>query len=159
METLLDTPTSLLAIMPNTKEEIKSFSSKLIQQVSNGDINPLQVHVQLKAIEGVIKAVNDSKEYKDAIRSQSELSGKSFQAYGAKIDLVEVGTKYDYSGCNHSEYEDICKEIAILEGRKKEIESMLKTLSGPMAIITNHGEAVEVYPPIKSSTSSIKVTF
>jgi hypothetical protein len=152
------TPTSLLAIMPNKKEEIKTFSEMLLSQIKNGEIEPLKIHVQLKAIESVIKKVNESDEYKNAIRSESEKHGKSFNIYGAKIDLAEVGTKYDYSGCNHLEYSDICQEIERLEGNKKAIETLLKAIKGKTGMVI-YGEVRDVNPPVKSSTSSIKVTF
>lgn len=152
------TPTSLLAIMPNKKEEIKTFSEMLLTQIKNGEIDPLKIHVQLKAIESVIKKVNESEQYKDAIRNESEKHGKSFTMYGAKIDLAEVGTKYDYSNCNHSEYLDVCERIAKLEKEKKEFETLLKAITKPTAMVV-FGELVEVNPPVKSSTSSIKITF
>lgn len=152
------TPTSLLAIMPNKKEEIKTFSEMLLTQIKNGEIDPLKIHVQLKAIESVIKKVNESEQYKDAIRNESEKHGKSFSMYGAKIDLAEVGTKYDYSNCNHLEYFDICQEIERLEGKKKVIETLLKAIKETTGMVI-YGEVRDVNPPVKSSTSSIKITF
>ena len=41
------TPTSLLAIMPNTKSEINNFSDMLLTAINNGEINPLKIQVQL----------------------------------------------------------------------------------------------------------------
>lgn len=152
------TTTSVLALMPNTKAEIADFSQRLITSIENGEIEPLKIHVQLKAIEKVIDTVNKSDSYKQSIRTASEMHGKSFNAYGAKVELAEVGTKYDYSGCNHLEYTDLCNEITLLEAKKKEYETLLKAIKQPTGMVV-YGEAVEVNPPVKSSTSSIKVTF
>lgn len=153
------TPTSLLAIMPNTKGEINNFSEMLLNGINSGEIDPLKIHVQLKAIESVIKKVNDSEDYKKAIRTQSEQYGsKSFTAFGAKVELAETGTKYDFSNCNHTEYNDICNQIKALESNKRDLETTLKTIKVATPFII-YGEAVEVTPPTKSSTSSIKITF
>lgn len=153
------TPTSLLAIMPNTKSEISNFSDMLLTAINNGDIDPLKIQVQLRAIESVIKKVNESESYKYAIRESAEKYGsKSFTAFGAKVELAETGTKYDFSNCNHLEYNDICEKIKALEMAKKDIETTLKTIKQPTPFII-YGEAVEVTPPTKSSTSSIKITF
>lgn len=153
------TPTSLLAIMPNTKSEINNFSDMLLTAINNGEINPLKIQVQLKAIESVIKKVNESEAYKYAIRESAEKYGaKSFEAFGAKVELAEVGTKYDFSNCNHLEYNDICEKIKALETDKKSLEMTLKTIKQPTPFVI-YGEAVEVNPPTKSSTSSIKITF
>lgn len=153
------TPTSLLAIMPNTKSEINNFSDMLLTAINNGEINPLKIQVQLKAIESVIKKVNESESYKYAIRESAEKYGaKSFEAFGAKVELAEVGTKYDFSNCNHLEYNDICEKIKALETDKKSLEMTLKTIKQPTPFVI-YGEAVEVNPPTKYSTSSIKITF
>lgn len=152
------TPTSLLAIMPNKKEEIKTFSELLINQVKNGEIDPLKIQVQLKAISNVIDKVSESEDYKKAIRNEAEKHGKSFSLYGANISLIEAGTKYDYSNCNHLEYFDICQEIERLEGKKKVIETLLKAIKETTGMVI-YGEVRDVNPPVKSSTSSIKITF
>lgn len=154
-----DTPTSLLAILPNTKDEIISFSQKLLTQIEDGDIDPLKVHIQLKAIETVIKNVNDNNFYKAAIRTGAEAYGaKQFPAFGAKVELAEVGTKYNFENCGHTVYNDLCSKIKQLEAEKKEIETLLKAITKPTPMILE-GEAVEVFPPVKTSTSSIKISF
>lgn len=153
------TPTSLLAIMPNTKDEINSFADKLLTQIGNGEIDPLKIHVQLKAVETVIKRVNDNTFYKTAIRNASEMyGGKNFEAFGAKVELAEVGTKYNFDNCGHVYYNDVIAKISELEKQKKEYETLLKAIKEATPMIFD-GEGVNVYPPIKTSTSSIKVSF
>lgn len=152
----METATSTLALMPNTKQEILTFSEKLKEELQSGYVNPLDLLRGQKAIEKVF--ANIKEDLTKATREEAEKYGKSFEYKGSKIELAEVGVKYDYSECGDYELNEILEQIAKLEEKKKAREAFLKTLKEPMQIITKDGEPIEVYPPKKSSTSSIKIT-
>lgn len=152
------TATGVLRILPSTQAEVAHFAKAVVQSVMNGEANPLEIHVMLKGFEKAAELISD------AIRTNvmSELdrySEKSIQAFGARVDKAEVGTKY--------KYETACDPIwelrkVVLEQASvslKERETFLRTLREPMTIIDETtGEINTIKPPQKVSTSGLKIT-
>lgn len=158
MEQITLTAIQTLGIMPSMKGEIASFKEKILNEIDDGNIDALKIHIQLKALESLIKGIVDTPRYKVYLRDEAEKNGKSFEKYGAKIECVEVGTKYNFSQCGHLEYNDLCEKIKELNTKKEEFETLLKAIKTVTPFIV-YGEAVELYPPTKTSISSVKVTF
>jgi hypothetical protein len=59
MNQIPETATGALAQMPSTATEVAKFSKLLIQSVKNGDVNPLQLIVQLHALTKVYEEVRE----------------------------------------------------------------------------------------------------
>jgi len=152
----METVVSTLSILPSTKDEIKSFAAKLEYELENGVVNPLDLLKAQKCIEKTFDAVKPK--LMGLALTEAEKYGKSFEYKGIKIEQAEVGAKYDYSSCGHIDYDLLCKQIDELLVKKKDYETMLKTLKDATNMISNDGETMTVYPPKKSSTSSLKVT-
>ena len=154
------TTTSILALFETNKEQRQSFALDLVSKIENGEVDPLKIHLQVKAMEDIIKLLNDNTIYKKAILEEAEKRGKKFSFMNAEITIKEVGVKYDFSKCNDSEWKiyDIDKRIS--EERLKERETFLKTIPAQGIEIMDGptGELLTVYPPSKSSTTSIAVT-
>lgn len=152
----METATSTLSVLPSSKEQVQLFASKLIDELENGQVNPLDLVKMQKCIEKTFEIIKPK--LSELSRSEAEKYGKSFDYKGVKIELAEVGTKYDFSQCGHTDYNSLCAEIAELNEKKKAMEAMLKSFKEPQNMIDSNGEAITVYPPNKTSTSSIKVT-
>ena len=152
----MQTAVSTLSVFPNTKEQVSLFANKLRTELENGEVNPLEIITMQKAIEKVFDAVKPT--LSELARAEAEKHGKSFDFKGAKIECVEVGTKYDFSECGHLDYSDLCDKINQLTEMKKNYETMIKTYKEPQNLISLNGDVMTVYPPKKTSTSSIKVT-
>jgi len=152
----METITSTLAILPTTKEQITTFAAKLETELQSGTVNPLDIIRVQKCFEKVFDKVKPT--LSELARVEAEKYGKSFEFKGAKIELAEVGVKYDYSKCGHVDYDYLIDQIDKLNERKKNIEAMLKTIKEPTNMVSEFGEAMTVYGPTKTSTSSIKVT-
>ena len=152
----MQTAVSTLSVFPNTKEQVSLFANKLRTELENGEVNPLEIITMQKAIEKVFDAVKPT--LSELARAEAEKHGKSFDFKGAKIECVEVGTKYDFSECGHLDYDDLCEKINQLTEMKKNYETMIKTYKEPQDLVSIDGEVMTVYPPKKTSTSSIKVT-
>lgn len=152
----MQTAVSTLSAMPNTKEQVSLFANKLKLELENGEVNPLEIITMQKAIEKVFDAVKPT--LSELARAEAEKHGKSFEYKGAKIECVEVGTKYDFSECGHLDYSELCEKINQLTEMKKNYETMIKTYKEPQNLISLNGDVMTVYPPKKTSTSSIKVT-
>jgi len=146
---------SYLNVLPQTKEEIKSFASKVKESYLLGEENPLKLHIQLKSFEILLKTIKDDKEIKEAILNEVEKYGaKNFEDFGAKISITERGT-YDYSNCNHSEYNELLKELSELTEKKKKIELMLQSIDRPVGD-ADTGEIIN--PAQKKSNTIISIT-
>lgn len=155
------TTTSILSLFETTKEQRQSFVSDVIEKINSGHVDPLLIHLQVKCAEDIIKGLNGNDDYKKALLEASENQGqRSFVFHNAKFEIKETGVKYDFSKCEDPVLAELHKQQEELGKKVKEREAMLKTLSekGVIVVIEETGEAVTVYPPAKSSTTSVAVT-
>ena len=116
---------------------------------------------RLSAMNEYIDSIRQDKRFIEGVRSEVELHGKSFNTKdNTKIELAETGTKYDYSNCNDEEYIRLLAELEKAKEMVKSRENFLKGVpsKGFEVTDTNTGEIVTIYPPVKTSTSSFKVT-
>jgi hypothetical protein len=141
-----------------TKKEISSLSKNAVENVLEHG-NPLEAAEALKAMDEFLKGMRADKRLIDGVRDELRKFGKEYvSTSGAKLELAETGTSYDFGLCNDEALERMENVLEILEKQIKERKEFLKTvpISG-LDIITEDGEAVRIYPPSKKSTSSYKV--
>lgn len=151
------TAMSALRMMATTQAQVDVFSDQLIQSVREGEVNPLEVLVQLKAIEKVSERV--IKEIRHNFLTEADkYQGTTFEFNGNKIEKAEVGTKYDFTVCKDQEWEQFAAQEQMWATRRKEREVFLKAVKGSLDIVTGDGEAVTIHPPTKTSTTSLKVS-
>lgn len=142
-----------------TKSEIKAAATVAVENVLE-DGNPLEVAESLSAMEDFIKSVKADKRFTEYVREETVKHGKVYNsASGTKIEIAETGTKYEFSVCGDIILDEMEQKLMSIENDVKARKDFLKTLpiSG-MDIITPDGEAIKVFPPSKTSTSSYKVT-
>ena len=155
------TTTSILSLFQTTKEQRESFAIDLIERIESGSVNPLEIHLQVKCMDDVVKLINSNTVYKKSILSSAENMGeKSFQFHNAKFEIKETGVKYDFSRCEDPLLSRLYTQQSELDGKVKDRESMLKTVPQKGMIVTDEetGETFTVYPPSKSSTTNVSVT-
>jgi hypothetical protein len=145
-------------LLETSKIERSNFVQQVIEALENGEANPLHVHLQVKCTEELIKGILSNDRYKELTVSEAEKHGKSFEFHNAGVQIKETGVKYDFTVCNDEIWNELNSQIEALEKVKKDREEFLKTISGSLEVITKHGEVVNIYPPAKSSTTSIAVT-
>lgn len=157
-ENLPSTAIGYARMLPTTQTQIDVFSDQVIESVRQGETNPLEVLVILKAFEKATERI--LKEVRENyVREADKYPEKSFEAFGAKLDKAEVGTSYDYSVCNDPIYKRLFQVNFEANGQLKERETFLRALKQPMTMIDEStGEVVTVIPPLKKSTTSLKVT-
>ena len=149
--------TSLLNLNPTNKQEAESFASRLTLSVQEGQINPLELHVKLNAMKKAIEDVQ--RNTRDFVMSEAnKYHERSFDAFTAKIEKAETGVKYDYSVCCDPEWQLALQHEEEFAEQRKQREAFLKTLKAPMNVVLEDGECITINPPVKSSTSFIKVT-
>lgn len=151
-------PEVILRTLPSTKQQIQMFSNNLIDMAENGEIDPLHVYIPLKSFEKVFKIINENKRFKELVRDSAELHGKEFDMLGANLKLTESGVGYDFSECGHVIYNDLVVRAERLKLEMKAIEEKLKAIKVATPFKLN-GKEVLCYPPVKSSTSSVNVSF
>jgi hypothetical protein len=142
-----------------TKNQIKIVAESCVQQlIDNGSV--IESADAVAKMELLIKEIRANKDYVEAVRDEVTKFGKSVvTSSGTKIELAEVGTKYDFSVCNDSVLNQLETSITELELMLKERKEFLKTVSiGGLDMVTPEGELIRVYPPSKTSTSSFKST-
>lgn len=151
------TATQILSLFNITKDERKSFAETIISAIKEGELNPLTLHLNMKKMEDTIKQIQSFPDYMSLIIDEAtKYSAKSFELNNAKIEIKEVGVKYDYSVCEDAIYLE-------LEAQKKDIETKMKERAKFLQMIPDGGIADPetggiIYRAAKSSTTSAVVT-
>lgn len=142
-----------------TKTDIRTISNNMVADILNNG-NVIESADALNKMETLIKEIKSNAEWVDYLREEVAKRGASVvTTSGTKIELAEVGVKYDYTKCGDEQLNDLVVEQERIESLIKERQTFLKTIpvSG-LDIVTINGELVTIYPPSRSSTSSIKTT-
>jgi hypothetical protein len=150
----------LIKFNHTTKEERTQVVREIFNELLEGRINPMELHIRMKSIEEVLKQLTSMPAYKAIVLDDAEKHGKSFQYHNAKVDIREVGVKYDYSMSGSAVLEELYQLQEATDGRIKELETYHKGLpsSGIQVVIQSTGEVETHYPPAKTSTTSVAVT-
>jgi hypothetical protein len=120
---------------------------------------PELVAEQISVMENYIKAVKADERFTEYVRDElAKNKGKITTASGAKIEVMEGGTKYHFENCQDPIYSELISEQDSLNGRIKAREQFLKTIPAEGMDIRHEDELVTIYPPYKTSTSTYKVT-
>ena len=146
-----------LSLFETSKTERQEFAQSVINNAKEGLLNPLKLHLQVKCLEDLIKQITSHPNYKELTLDEAYKYGKTFEHYNAKFEIKEMGVKYDYTVCNDPVYNKLKAQLTVLEDEIKAREKYLKAIptSGIESLFED--EVVTLYPPAKSSTTSITV--
>ena len=157
MNQIPETAIGTLSLMPSTATEVAKFSKLLIQGVRSGDINPLQLVVQLHALTKVYEEVREEIE-ENVLKEADKFPERVIERYGARIEKAEVGTKYNYLKTGDLEYEQLHADAQTANRRLKDREDFLKALKEPIQLLDERtGELYQIHPPFKTSKSGFKI--
>jgi hypothetical protein len=80
---------------------------------------------------------------------------------GAEVQVVEAGTRYDFSHCGDREWAMLKEAAETAAAALKECEDRLKALKKPMEnqLDPESGEVYTIYPPIKRSTTAPRISY
>lgn len=141
------------------KEELTKIAANCVNELmENGRI--LEVHEFITKMEYFIKQLKDNDSYHDYLLDEVCKYGKSHTtSTGTRIELAEVGIKYDYSVCEDDTHNELVIKKMALEEHIKDRQTFLKTIpESGLEIVAEGGEMKRIYPPIRSSQSSVKTT-
>lgn len=146
-----------LQIITSTKTvaEIKESAKELFL---SGELDVLDAWRNMTAYAKAVEELKKDPEVRDAALRELEKYGKSTDIYGCKMEVKEVGVKYDYSECGDNELIDLYSDRDAINDQIKERESILRAIKPGfsfMAVVTGQ----EFRAPVKTSTTTIQVTF
>lgn len=149
-----------MAAFAVSKANREELAIQIVEAMDAGELNPLDIHYQVKAMEDFIKILTANSRYKDYVLTEGMKHGKSFQFNGSKMEIKETGVKYDYSKCGDSNWQLLEDQISELKDKQKAVEAHLKVLpaEGIEVVNADTGEVIKMFPPVKTSTTSISVT-
>ncbi len=148
----------MLMAPPSTATSIDIFSDGVIQSVKDGELNPLSVIIQLKAMETASERIR--KETKSELMTEvSKYPENKFTFNGNEITKAEHGTKYDFSKCGDPEWEMLDQQRQSIANQLKERETFLKAIRTPLEVFNSlTGEVSFIIPPTKTSVSGINIS-
>jgi hypothetical protein len=154
------TTTGILSLLDTTKAERQSFVLDLVSRLEEGIADPIKVKLQVKKMEDLVKQIQDDPQFKDLVMDEAVKYGKSFEMYNAKFEVRSLPAKMDYTSCNDAEHARLTASIEALKTQLKDREAFLKSLPATgMETITEDGEVVRLYPPVKGpSGETIAIT-
>ena len=147
---------SEIVLLRETKS-VTEMARNAISAITDGNIDPITAHINLSRMEAAIQQVKADERVKDITLRELAKYGKK-RAFGdCTLEECEAGVRYDYSMCNDD-------ELAELESMKREIEQRIKarqaTLKAlPISGLADPNTGAMIYPPAKSSKTTIKTTF
>jgi hypothetical protein len=137
--------------------KIYSTADNISLEVLNGHEDGLQLFVGIKAMQKMLDAIIERIE--ESALNEALHEGKRFDKFGAKIEVREVGTKYNFDNCNDPVLSRLTEQKKQWSDLEKDRQSLLKTLRGKTELLdTETGEIINALPPVKTSKTGIVIT-
>lgn len=157
MDNLPSSAVGVVKMFPSIQTSVDMFSDQLIESVKKGEVNPVELLIQLKAMEKVTGRV--LKEIRDNfVREGDKYPTNTFELNGVRLEKGEVGVAFDFTVCKDTVWERLNTDSESAETKLKERQEFLKTLRGPLTVVDElSAEIITIYPPKKTSTTSLKV--
>lgn len=144
-----------------TSKAIDELAFSLLEPVMQGNINPIEQWVKIKAIAEIADRCLKDEDFKSVVTAEIEKHGKGGTTFcGVKAELSERST-LDYSTCGDPVYLEFKNTSDQLKEMMKEREKFLKAVPYAGLVITNvdTGETTTVHAPAKVTITSPKITF
>lgn len=134
-----------------------SFIQQIKQSVENGSYTAMEMTAMLRNLREIADASEQAIEH--FLLDEVEKHGKEVAQHGVTFTVAEVGVKYDYENCKDLEWTMLRNAEARNADARKLREKFLKTITSPLTLVNEDtGEVDTINPPIKSSTTKVKIT-
>ena len=98
--------------------------------------------------------------HEEALEEYEQTGEKTYETRNVKISKSEYGTKYDYSGCGSEKILELQKQQKELAQKIKDEEKILNSITSSFTSLNEEsGEVVLLRPPVKTSTTKIKLEY
>ena len=144
-----------------TKSQIKVIAQTTVNEILDGGKDIVQISEMLTKVQLLIKEMKDSSEFNDALIYEVTKFGRGYVTPGGtKMEVGEFGTKYDFSKCGDLIFDQLEQQQKSIDEAVKERKEFLKKVpsEGMQVLDSNSGEVITIYPPSKSSSTSVKFT-
>ncbi len=153
----MKSPLSLFTKFPSTKREREYYIHTAIEEILNGDHNPLQIEVRLKNLEEIIKGIRTSTTLKNAILDEVyRYPEKTFEAYGARITKT-TRREWIFDECNDSILTEFKTQLTDLQKAIKDRETFLQTLK-PGMIAVDEATGQQLQPPSTTEKTILQIS-
>ena len=146
-----------LSLFETSKVERQSFAEAVTNNLLEGLADPLKVHLQVKCMEDIIKQITSNPVYRDIVVTEAAKYGKTFEQHNAKFEIKEAGVKYNYENCGDPILQSLEQQFEAIETDVKDRQKFLRSLPESGMEILVDDELVKVYPPSKTSTTSVTI--
>jgi len=136
-----------------TKSDIKIATDILINQIDSGEINPIDVALQLKVLEEFVKDAREKLNNYTIEELRKYPTGRT-SIFETRIEIAETGIKYDYS--QDLVWQKLKQDNEMTSIALKFREDILKKIPAGSQLVDENGEAS--IGPSKTSTTSYKIT-
>lgn len=136
---------------------VGELADRAIRAVVNGDIDPLTAFINIKRMKAAIEVFEKDKQVQDITLRELAKYGQRQQFGDCILEEAEVGVRYDFSACGDSVLADL---YAVRDANAADIkarEAILKAMPTSGMADPETGEVI--YPPARSSKTTIKTTF
>lgn len=121
-----------IAIIPQLAQlDHVTFANDVANNIKEGTVDPLMIHIFLKRFEAIQKVLKDDKTVQTLINKEASKhiqDGKTFDFLGAKLTLTSVYTVYDFTECNDPVWTSLDTMEKEIKELKKNREDMLKSM-------------------------------
>lgn len=146
---------SAVNLLPSNKQQVQVFVSSLKNSIMEGEVDPLNLLVQLKMIEKTLEILKDKDVEKEILKNALNYHKDELADFkGCKLEVKETGVSYDYSVCDDIEIDKLYEQKKQLDDKIKEREAFLKNINGDVY----GSDGVMLRKPIKKSTTKVVVT-
>lgn len=156
----VSTAMGALRSLATTQVQVDVFSDQIIESVKNGEADPLEVLIQIRAFEKAADRI--LKEIRPNILTAADkFEEKTFTLYGNRLEKSESGVQYDYAKSDDPIWEQFDAAANTAIEQRKQREAFLRTIKASdvtKAVDPESGEEVTLKPVPKTSTSIVKVT-
>ena len=154
----METAISTLSVLPSNRDQIKTFSRMLKDEIMGGNVDPLKTLVHLKFIEKMLADILKDEELDNLFVKELDNYGneKVVEIAGAKLSQMEVGTRYDYEASGDPKWFDLKKQSTEVSERLKEREKFLQTIPYDQGVV-DPDTGVFITRPPKTSHTKVSV--
>lgn len=133
-----------------TKTNVLVVANEMTEPILNGEVD---------AVEFIVRCQFGINVLTESMKIAKQNALKSFTGnrtvLGAKVEVIETGIDYNYSG--NYEWKKLDDKIKKLIEKRKVIEEQIKTATKSNSMILQ-GDEIIASPVTKESTTSIKIT-
>ena len=139
---------------PVNKGDVQAVASELAESINEGTFDVLKMSIRIKALETCLDQVKTM--IKDYSLDEADKEGKNFDKEGVKVEVCDLGVKWDFSACNDSIWAGYQQQVKAAEDNRKQREVFLKAIPEGGTVDPETGELI--YRPVRMATRGLKIT-